>query len=618
MIWFVTSNGLSRLNKHKNIYEFHEVSNQIENQTVGNQVKSILATKNDVVWLATLHGVFRIDQKNNQRKLFDTNSPVQNRILLNNSYALEEDDLGRIWIGTAGGINIWDERHDTKMHSITANPTNGLVTNYIAKFIKDQEGTFWVSTYQGGLFKVVGNLRDISNLKFQSVSKEFGSEKMVSGNGAVWFTMYNDLFRLDSKTLSEVQIQNFNDTSNKKDIHCLFYSDNNMVWAGTQNGLLRYDPKLNSTEFCPIITGRDIYIGNLEEDDKGNIWGATNYFTFKYNPTTRGTEMFPLDRDLPLKSFFYGCSTKDNKNKIFFGGDNGFVSIHPENPIPNLFQPRVYITSLEINNKVVSSMEKIDDKILLTNDISFTSNLLLDYAHRSITFEFSSLHYWQPSMNVFAYRLEGFDDDWIFVSGQKNFAVYSNLSPRKYVFQVKGTNNYGLWSNHIATIEIEVKPPLFLSPAFIALYVIMAIGGILAGMRIYSTRLKLKNELNITRLEKIHTEELAQAKQQFFTNISHELRTPVSLIMPPIHQILKNGNLDGESRSLITLAEKNSYRLLRVINQILDFRKLENDTLQIKVAMVELVSFCRDIHALFADKAFRKKLISVLAPRYQH
>jgi CheY-like chemotaxis protein len=114
--------------------------------------------------------------------------------------------------------------------------------------------------------------------------------------------------------------------------------------------------------------------------------------------------------------------------------------------------------------------------------------------------------------------------------------------------------------------------------------------------------------LNITRLEKIHTEELSQAKQQFFTNISHELRTPVSLIMPPIHQILINGNLDEESRSLISLAEKNSHRLLRVINQILDFRKLENDSLQIKVAKVELVNFCRDIHSLFSDKANRKKI----------
>jgi ligand-binding sensor domain-containing protein len=179
VIWFVTSNGLSRLNKHKTIYEFHEVSNRIENQTVGNQVKSILVTENNIVWLATLHGVFRIDQKNNQQKLFDTHSPVQNRILLNNSYALEEDDLGRIWIGTAGGINIWDESANI-MYAVTANPTNGLITNYVAKFIKDEDGTMWVSTYQGGLFKVVGYLQDVQNLKFQSISKEFGSEKMVA------------------------------------------------------------------------------------------------------------------------------------------------------------------------------------------------------------------------------------------------------------------------------------------------------------------------------------------------------------------------------------------------------------------------------------------------------
>ncbi len=607
VLWFVTSNGLSRLNKYKNIYEFHEVSSQIENQTVGNQVKSILITKSDIVWLASLHGVLRIDKKNNSKKLFDTSSSPENKILLNNAYALEEDSLGRIWIGTAGGINIWDEPNG-KMYAVTANPTNGLVTNYIARFIKGSDGSFWVSTYQGGLFKVVGDFRYPYELKFQAVTKEFGSEKVVAGDHALWFVMYNDLFRLDTKTLNESSIEKFNEQSDKRDIHCMFFSKRKILWAGTQNGLIRYNPELNTSEFCPIISGRDVNIGNLQEDDHGNIWGATNYFIFMYNPLDKDTQLFPIDQNLSLKSFYYSCASKNTQGELFFGGDNGYVSIDTKKKIPNLFQPKVYITSLEINNRLVSHREKIDNRVLIENDIAFTQHLSLDYAHRAITFEFSSLHYWQPDMNVFAYKLEGFDEDWIYVSGQKNFAVYSNLSPKKYTFRVKGTNNYGVWSDTLATLDIEVKPPLFLSSPFLLIYAILLIGVVLVGMRMYSTRLKLKNELNITRLEKMHTEELAQAKQQFFTNISHELRTPVSLILPPIHQILKHGNLDTESRSLIRLAEKNSHRLLRVINQILDFRKLENDSLQIKVGHVELVNFCREIQSLFSDRANRKKI----------
>jgi signal transduction histidine kinase/ligand-binding sensor domain-containing protein/DNA-binding response OmpR family regulator len=606
VIWFVTSNGLSRLNKHRNFYDYHEVSNQVENQIVGNQVKAVLITKKGILWLATLHGVIRIDEKNHSKQLFDTNSPGQRKILLNNSYALEEDNYGRIWIGTAGGINIWDEPND-KMYAITANATNGLVTNYIAKFIKDKDGSFWVSAFQGGLFKVFGDFRVINSLRFKGVANEFGSEKVTAGDDAIWYSMYNELFRIDNKTFKETRIHHFNELT-KGDIHCLYAARNGTLWAGTQNGLIEYNPKRNVATFRPIITGNDVHIGNIAEDNDGNIWGGTNYFIFKFNTTTKETEMFPLDRDLPLKSFFYGCAAKSDAGEIIFGGDNGYIVCQPNKLKPNLYQPKVYITTLEINNKTVSNDEKIDGKILLQNDIPFTQELILDYAHRSITFEFSSLHYWQPAINVYAYKLEGFDEDWKYVSGQKNFAVYSNLSPREYTFRVKGTNNYGVWSAHAATATIRIKPPLFLSNGFIILYALLLAVIVFFALRTYSARLHLKNELKITRLEKDHMEELAQTKQQFFTNISHELRTPISLILPPIHQILKHGNLDKENLKLITLAEKNSHRLLRVINQILDFRKLENDTLQLKVSSLELVRFCRDIHLLFSDKADRKNI----------
>jgi signal transduction histidine kinase/ligand-binding sensor domain-containing protein/DNA-binding response OmpR family regulator len=613
VIWFVTSNGLSRLNKNRNFYKYHEVLSQIDNQLVGNQVKAVLTTKDGVVWLATLHGVIRIDQ-NYESEIFSINTPEPKKILLNNSYALEEDNLGRIWIGTAGGINIWDEGK-RKMYAITTNATNGLITNYIAKFIRGSDGSFWVSTYQGGLFKVIGNFSEVNSLQFKLVTSDFGSEKVVSGKGALWFSVYNELFRVDERTLAVKRIDNFNSLRNKWDIHSLYFSERGILWAGTQNGLVEYDPELNTINFRPINTGRDVNIGNIAEDHERNIWAATNYSIYKYNITTHETEIYPLDKDLPLKGFFYGCSAKSQAGEIIFGGDNGYISFESNKLKPNHYQPKVYITALEINNKDVVNDEELDGKVLLENDIAFTPELTLDYAHRSITFEFATLHYWQPGLNVYAYKLDGFDTDWKYVSGQKNFAVYSNLSPKKYTFRVKGTNNYGVWSEAEAVATIEVRPPLFLSWHFIGLYIIIIIILIFFALRMYSVRLHLKNEMKIIRLENEHMEELTRTKQQFFTNISHELRTPVSLILPPIHQILKHGKLEEENLKLITLAEKNSQRLLRVINQILDFRKLENDTLQVKVTATELITFCQDIHALFTDKANRKKIaFSFIAP----
>ena len=192
VIWFVTSNGLSRLNKNRNYYTYYEVSHSLNGQTIGNQVKAALIARNGFTWLATLHGVIRIDPATGEKKIFSTHSPDPHKILLNNVYALEEDDYGRIWIGTAGGINIWDESSQ-EMSSITSNPTNGLITNYIRQFTRGTDGSLWVSAWEGGLFKVTGNLRDISSIRFELVG-DFGSEKNVSGGNAIWAIYYNDLY----------------------------------------------------------------------------------------------------------------------------------------------------------------------------------------------------------------------------------------------------------------------------------------------------------------------------------------------------------------------------------------------------------------------------------------
>ncbi|MBN8653031.1 MAG: response regulator [Cytophagales bacterium] len=538
--------------------------------------------------------------------IFDTNSKAPQKILLNNVYALEEDAYNRIWIGTAGGINIWDEANQ-KMYAITANPTNGLITNYIARILRGPDNTMWVSTYQGGLFKTQGDLKNIDLLRFERVSDEFGSEKIVAGANSLWFAMYNDLYRLDLTTGKQEKIEAANSEATKNDIHGLFYSSKNKVWAGTQNGLIEYDPQQNKSNFHAIKTGRDVLISSLNEDNDGNIWGTTNHFVIKYSPLARVTELFPLDQNLPLKSFYSGCSARNPQGELLFGGDNGYLTIQTSRTQLLNFQPKVYITSLAINNKTVNQGDTIGRHVL-DRDISIASHLPVDYAHRSIAMQFSSLHYWQPHANIYAYMLEGFDEDWLYTSGQKNFAIYSNLSSGNYTFRVRGSNNYGQWSEQEAVLTIKVKPPLFLSTVFLALYGVLLITSIVIGMRIYSTRLKLQNELNIARIEKQHGEALIQARQQFFTNISHELRTPVSLIMPPIQQLLKQGTLDSTSRSLISLAEKNSHRLLRVINQILDFRKLENDKLEIKISRTNLVAFTHEIQTLFTDKAHRKKI----------
>lgn len=614
VIWFVTSNGLSRLNKFRDHYKFTPVSHFIGQQTVGNQVKSVLITTKGIQWLGTLHGAIRRDPQGNRELVFSTQSPEGSRILLNNVYALEEDSYGRIWIGTAGGINIWDDSRQ-KMYSITSSQTNGLITNYIARFIKGPDGSMWVSAWEGGLFKVTGDLSNPGALRFE-LAGDFGSEKNVAGANAIWAVNYNQLFRIDLNSHRSSSVSSFNRISEKKTITCLYFSLKGSLWAGTLNGLIEYRPQTDSTIVHPLVTGNDVTLASITEDAQGNIWAAAGGFVVRYDPQDMNTEVFPLDKDLPLKSFFDGCYALTRDGRIIFGGDNGFITVVPD-VRPNLYRPNVYITAVEINNKRVHPGEQIGDKTILDRDIAFTPKLGLNYAHRSLSVEFSSLHYWQPAMNIFAYKLEGFDKNWNYVSGTKNFAIYSNLSPGSYTLKVRGTNNYGIWSDSMATLELEVAPPLFLSSPFLIMYAIASALIIFAALRFYSGRIHLKNEVEIARMEKDHAEEIAFTKQQFFTNISHELRTPISLILPPIQQTLKRENLDEETRSLVRMAEKNSHRLLRVVNQILDFRKLENDSLELKIASLDVIAFCKELYSLFSDKAARNEINFTFNPKVE-
>lgn len=605
VLWIVTSNGLSKLNAHNNVFTYHEVTHTLGNQTSGNQVKSLLITRTGVLWIATLHGVIRHDLATNKRKSFDTDSPPAERLLLDNVFTLEEDNLGRIWIGTAGGINVWDEKTQ-RMSAITANAINGLTSNYIARFTKGTDNSFWVSAWEGGLFKVVSGFDDLKNIRFEFVG-DFASEKITYALNALWGLQNNELYRIDLNTYVNKKINTFNVLSRGRDIYNLYYAPKGSIWAGTVNGLIEYKPNLDSAVFHPVITGKEIDFTNIISDHSGNIWAAADQFVLKFSPPTRSVELFPLDKELPLKTFYNNCATRHPQGDLLFGGDNGYISFQPGIK-PNAYEPNVFFTSLEVDNKAVTPFQVINSNTTLQEDISFTKKITLDYAQRSITIGFASLHYWQPEINVYAYKLEGLDSEWKYVSGIKNFAVYANLSPGTYTFRVKGTNNYGIWSTHTAALQIIVKPPLFLSTGFILLYIVLALGALVVGMRMYAVRLKLKNKLSIALLEKDHAEEIVQTKQQFFTSISHELRTPISLIIPPIQQVIKRNNLNDEDKILITLAEKNSQRLLRLINQILDFRKLEHENQSLKISWFDLVPFCQELYSLFTDKAARNEI----------
>jgi signal transduction histidine kinase/ligand-binding sensor domain-containing protein/DNA-binding response OmpR family regulator len=605
VIWLVTSNGLSRANKHNQFFSFQEISYRSGDQNIGNQVKAMLVARNGDLWMATIHGVVKQEASTGVSVTFESDSPKPRRILLNNVYALEEDEWGRIWIGTAAGINIWDPSTQT-MNAITATPENGLTSNYIAKFVKGKDGSFWVSAWEGGLHKVSTGFREVQRVRFEFAG-DFASEKVTYAMNAIWTLNNDELFRIDLNSFQSRKVDTFNTLAKGHDIYNLYATDKGVLWAGTTNGLIEYNPSSDSAKLHPVQTGKESVFNNIISDSDENLWAAAQHAILKYNPATGKTVIFPLDKELPLKTFYSNCSALTPDGMVLFGGDNGFIRFSPGIKASE-YQPNVFLTSIMINNKAVAPLQSVNEKIILTTDIAYARGITLDYSHRSITFDFSSLHYWRPEINVYAYRMEGFDDEWTYVAGSKNFAVYSNLPAGDYTFRVKATNNYGAWSPNEVSLAITIAPPVLLSWPFVFIYAVVIGLLVLLALRIYTVRLKLKNEVRIAVLQKNHAEEIVATKQNFFTSISHELRTPISLIVPPIQEIIKRDHLNQDDRTLLTIAEKNAQRLLRLINQILDYRKLEHENQSLKITWFDAVAFGRELYSMFSDRAARKQI----------
>ena len=605
VIWLATSNGISKVNKLGDFFAVHDISYSSKGQLIGNQIKSMLVSRTGDHWLATQNGVIRIDSKTGSKTFLNNQGDPAKRIIMNNVSGLLEDQEGRIWIGTAGGMNIWNpDNHET--YTVRADSTNGLGSNYIGHFAQEPDGTIWVSAWQGGLYRITGDARYPDNLYFDKVKGfDSGTEKFVYGDGYIWIVEYDKLYRVDPKTLQSTSIDSFNKAIVGKTIYTLFYSNNGTIWAGTLNGIIQFDIETETVFFHEIITVSDDIITSITEDDAGNIWSVSNSSIQRLVPHSKQLNSYPFNDNLPIKSFYYSCVAKRADGHLLFGGDNGFISFSPSQVQIPKSNPPTYITELEINSQKIIVNNRNNNQIFLTEDISFVHQLTLNYNQRSFALEFSTLDFLHPEQNRYSYQLQGHEKIWHNVSGSENTAIYSNIPAGEYTFLVKSINNNTDGNPNIGSLNITILPPFLLRWYFIIFYIALAIAIVYFALKTYSDRVKLKNELKISQLKVEHAEELEKTKENFFTNISHELRTPISLILPPLHQLKNQKMLDEKSILLISLAEKNASRLLKLVNQVLDFNKVANNSIQLHVQELEIVSFSRQIFSLFADQSKR-------------
>ncbi|NII29301.1 response regulator [Pseudoflavitalea sp. X16] len=488
---------------------------------------------------------------------------------LNSNYifCIREDSKGQIWVGTNGeGINLLKEGKVITKFTTHPRPDAGNevllpMNGYIRAIEEDTAGNIWIGSHGGGV-------------------------NVYNPHNGQWTTYTQSNSRLPSDK-----------------VQAILRDSRDNIWVGTfGEGLSLYDEKkqtfINFSEKDGLQNGT---IYQLIEDKNGLLWLSTNTGISSFDLAKKTFRNYTHYNGVQNNNFVRGSGIRLSGGELLFGGIEGFNYFDPAKLTINRNVPQVLFTDLKISNKSVVPGEETPIK----EHISIASQIHLAYK-QNFALSFVALNYTLPKQNHYAYKLEGFDKDWNY-TGTINTASYTNLDPGEYTFHVKASNNDGVWSTTDTVIKIYVLPP-FWRTTWAYIFYAAAIGGLLLYSRHRGiTRIRKKFLLEQERQEAKRVQELDRLKIKFLTNLSHDFRTPISLIMGPVDQLITGEKTENRLDKL-NMIKRNARRLLNLVNQLLDFRKMEEHELQLQLSEGELISFVKEVTDSFMDFAERKHI----------
>ncbi|MCK6622735.1 MAG: response regulator [Calditrichia bacterium] len=597
--------GINRFDRGQN--QFHHLAPDPPSR--GNEsefpVHTTLGDRSGMLWIGSVYdGLYQFDRRSGRFRQF-VHDPSNPRSLSQNFImALYEDRAGTLWVGTADvGINRLesDGRTFTRFVHNPDDP-HSLSHNRLSAFYEDRSGNIWIATFGGGLNRFDRQRQNFDHFLHDpddphSLSHNLLSFVFEDRSGILWVgTWGRGVEHFDRQ---RGQFRHYiNDPKNPHslsnnitwDIH---EDQTGAIWIATSGGLNRFERDSGQFRYYTESDGLpDNVIHGILEDNQGNLWLASVNGLSKFDPHTETFKNYYVENGLQNAAFSFGAPGKNSSGEMFFSGRNGIDFFHPDSIKDNPYIPPVFITKFTHYTR---------NEPVVDEQISEKQQIELAYDDQTLTFEFVALNFRNPQKNQYAYKLEGAQEEWVYLGNQRSI-TFTNLAPGNYNLRVKGSNNDGVWNEDGVSLKIIIHPPWWRTWWAYALYALLALALLYSGRRYELNRQRLKHDLQIEHLEAEKLQEVDRMKSRFFASISHEFRTPLTLISGPVKQLI-SGEFKGDLREQYHLILRNCNRLLRLVNQLLDLSKLESGKMVLQASPQDIVALTRQLTMTFESLA---------------
>ncbi len=621
---------------------------------------SICTDSDGTIWIGTWNSGVNYTHKYLNNFSTIVQDEHRNSLLYNNVKSIFEDSDHHMWFGTSKGLSILDPETGKFDNYLTSTGNDQHCINTVNKCCETDPGIYWIGTSMpGGIFLFNKARKDIRPLHLS-----WDTDNILDGlavfsidkdkHGIIWIGAINGVYAVDCLRQKIRHFSTKNSRLPSDVIRSSFLDSKGLLWFGTSKGFCSYNPEINDFDryksldiyhrsspewifsFCEDKTG-DFWIGSagyglilldrnsgeimkftteqgltsnvvtgILEDKNGYLWISTYNGISKFNPVEKQVEQnYSIHDGMESNCFNENSQLRTSEGLFYFGGIHGVTYFDPSQFTKNPVIPELVITDLLIFNTPVEIGAKGSP---LKKSISETSQIKLKHDQNSISFQFVSLNFINPMKNRYLCFLDGYDEDW-HEPLSPGTAHYNNLDPGTYTFRIKGSNNDGLWNESGSVLLIEILPPLWRTQLAYLIYIISFLGLLFFYSRFIRIREEEKRMIHQERLEKEKIKDLNQARLQFFTNIAHDFRLPLSLITGPVEELKNYYSEDRKFTNLVQLVSHNAKRLLTLANEILTFRKMGTGQLELHLQQGDFILFLHHIIEEFRPLVDRRGIV---------